>query len=395
MMDRLAEDLAAVSNMRAIPTMLDVVCRATGMRFAAVARVTEDQWIACSVRDDVAFGLKPGDELKVETTLCHEIRQTGRAIVIDHAAADAVYAKHHTPQLYGLQSYISVPIKLGDGTFFGTLCAVDPEPRRLNTPETVAMFEMFAQIIGDHLSVLDRMHLVEANLLNERTTASLREQFIAVLGHDLRNPLAAISGGVQLLAKQPLDDNAKLLVHMVQGSVGRMAGLINDVMDFARSRLGGGLNIDRRDAAPVEEALAQVADELRVSMPNRLIETKFALTQPVNCDSGRIAQLASNLLSNALVHGAPDQPVRMTATTSGIWFEVTVSNAGEPIPPSIRDSIFRPFARGAHRPNQEGLGLGLYIVQQIAEAHGGKMSVASSPAETRFTFRMPLRLPLA
>ena len=198
---------------------------------------------------------------------------------------------------------------------------------------------------------------------------------------------------MRLLAKQPLDDNAKSLVYMVQGSVGRMAGLISDVMDFARSRLGGGLNIDRRDEAPVEEALAQVADELRVSMPHRVIETEFALALPVNCDSGRIAQLASNLLSNALVHGAPDQPVRMTGTTSGIWFEVAVSNAGEPIPPSIRDSIFRPFARGAHRPNQEGLGLGLYIVQQIAEAHGGKMSVTSSPAETPFTFRMPLRLP--
>ena len=106
------QDIAAVSSIKAIPTILDIVCRTTGMRFAAVARVTEDRWIACSVRDDINFGLKPGGELKVETTICHEIRQSGEAVIIDHVSEDAVYACHHTPQIYGLQSYISMPIRL-------------------------------------------------------------------------------------------------------------------------------------------------------------------------------------------------------------------------------------------------------------------------------------------
>ena len=134
------EDIAAVNSIRAIPTILDIVCRTTGMRFAAVARVTEDRWIACSVRDDIAFGLKPGGELKIETTICHEIRQSGRAVIIDNVAEDNVYCAHHTPAMYGLQSYISMPIRLADGSFFGTLCAIDPEPHRLNTPETIRMF---------------------------------------------------------------------------------------------------------------------------------------------------------------------------------------------------------------------------------------------------------------
>ena len=390
MTSRLAKDIVAIGSIKAIPTILDVVCRTTGMRFAAVARVTEDRWIACSVRDDIAFGLKPGDELKVETTLCHEIRRSGLAVIIDHVTEDATYCGHHTPAIYGLQSYIAMPIRLADGSFFGTLCAIDPEPHRLNTPETVAMFEMFAQIIGDHLSAIDRMNSVEANLLDERATASLREQFIAVLGHDLRNPLAAIGGGMRLLLKRPLDDEAIALVGMIQSSVGRMARLIDDVMDFARSRLGGGLSLDRHDDAPVAAILDQVATELQISMPNRIIETHCLLTNPVNCDRHRIAQLASNLLANALTHGAPDEPVRMRAATEGDWFEVSVANAGEPIPPSIRDSIFQPFSRGAHRPNQQGLGLGLYIAQQIAEVHGGTIEVTSGTTETCFTFRMPL-----
>src|SRR5277367_6780324 len=137
MSETFERDIAAVASIKAIPIILDLVCRTTGMRFAAVARVTEDRWIACSVRDDLGFGLKPGGELKVETTLCHEIRQSGKAVIIDHVAEDAVYASHHTPQIYGLQSYISVPLRRADGSFFGTLCAIDPAPHVLNTPETI------------------------------------------------------------------------------------------------------------------------------------------------------------------------------------------------------------------------------------------------------------------
>jgi signal transduction histidine kinase len=232
--------------------------------------------------------------------------------------------------------------------------------------------------------------LTEANLLDERKTAVLREQFIAVLGHDLRNPLAAINGGMRLLLRKPLDDEAVTLINMIQSSVGRMAGLINDVMDFARGRLGGGLTLDRQDDAPIEAILRQVATELQISMPDRVIETHFKLSAPVNCDSRRMAQLASNLLGNALTHGATDKPVRMSATTADGWFELFVANAGDPIPAVVRENIFQPFSRQAHRPSQQGLGLGLYIAHQIAEAHGGTIGVVSTPAETRFTFRMPL-----
>ena len=137
-----AADLAAIARIDAVPMILEVVCRTTGMGFAAVARVTEDRWIALGVRDDIAFGLKPGGELKVETTICHEVRESGQAVVIDHVAEDKVFCGHPTPAMYGFQSYISMPIRRANGTFFGTLCALDPQPRKLNTPETIGMFRM-------------------------------------------------------------------------------------------------------------------------------------------------------------------------------------------------------------------------------------------------------------
>ena len=383
-------DISAVGSIKVVPTILDIVCRMTGMRFAAVARVTEDRWIACSVRDDIAFGLKPGGELKVETTLCHEIRQSGQAVVIDHVAEDVAYSAHHTPQMYGLQSYISMPIRLADGSFFGTLCAIDPEPHRLKTPETIAMFEMFAELIGTHLSAIDRLNTSEASLLDERKVSASREQFIAVMGHDLRNPLAAIDGGMRLLLRTPLNEKATAIVGMVQGSVGRMASLIDNVMDFARGRLGGGLTLERKTSDKLEPLLRQVVSELQTGAADHRIETDIALTAPVNCDHRRIGQLASNLLANALTHGTTGTPIRFTATTLDGWFELSVANSGTPIAQSELNNIFDPFARGGLKANMQGLGLGLYIADEIARAHGGKIDVVSTPNGTCFTFKMAL-----
>jgi signal transduction histidine kinase len=378
------QDIAAVSSIKAIPTILDIVCRTTGMRFAAVARVTEDRWIACGVRDDINFGLKPGGELKVETTICHEIRQSGEPVIIDHVSEDANYACHHTPQIYGLQSYIAMPIRLTDGSFFGTLCAIDPEPHRLKTPETIQMFEMFAEVIGFQLSAT-------RNLLDERNASALREQFIAVLGHDLRNPLASIVGGVSLLRKETLSEKGTQILGMMHGSVVRMSALIDNVLDFARGRLGGGFALTREAGVDLEPILRQVVNELRVGAPGRAIETDFVLPDRVNCDPSRFGQMVSNLLANGLTHGASDEPVRIHSATDGAELELWVANGGAPIPPETMKRLFQPFFRGEMRSSLQGLGLGLHIASEIAKAHGGAIEVASTSQETRFTFRMPLR----
>ena len=201
-MNTIAEDVEAVGRIDAVPQILEVICRATGMGFAAVARVTEDRWVACAVRDEIAFGIEPGGELPLETTICHEIRQSGRPVVIDHVAQDDAFRDHRTPKLYGFQSYISTPIVFR-GEFFGTLCAIDPRPARLNTPEVVGMFRLFAELIAQHLGSQQQLAESEAALLSERQALELREQFIAVLGHDLRNPLAAIQGASRLLLRAP------------------------------------------------------------------------------------------------------------------------------------------------------------------------------------------------
>jgi signal transduction histidine kinase len=387
MADEFRAVLEAIGRIPAVPTILDVVCRTTGMGFAAVARVTEDRWIACNVKDDIAFGLQPGGELKIETTICNEIREHREPVIIENVAEDEAYCVHQTPAMYGFQSYISVPIVLPNGTFFGTLCAIDPRPRMLKTPEVIGMFRLFAELIAFHLDANTRLSVSEATLSREREVSELREQFIAMLGHDLRNPLMAISAGATMLARRP--KQAAEFVDEIQRSVARMAGLIDDMLDLARGRLGDGLALSRDSSESIEPALNQVIEELRRTNPDRAIEAAFHLEEPVSCDRARIAQLLSNLLGNAMTYGTPDEPIHVRAIAKGGTFELSVANGGKPIPPAAMERLFQPFFRGTVRPSQEGLGLGLYIASEIARSHGGDIAVSSALEETRFTFYMP------
>ncbi len=279
-------DIESVNRIAAVPTILDVIRRATGMRFAAVARVTEDRWVACSVLDEIDFGLKPGGELKVETTICHEIRQSREAVVIiDNVAEDQNWCNHATPAMYGFQSYISMPIILSDGSFFGTLCAIDPRPARLKTPEIIGMFRLFAELISKSLDAGRKLAATESALREERADAELREQFIAVLGHDLRTPMRAIRlRFAELLTKKtPLDQETVTMTRLMRDSASRMVALIDNLLDFARGRLGGGLALTR-SAEPLEPVLREVIAELKASHPDRGNRIEFALQEPVHCD---------------------------------------------------------------------------------------------------------------
>jgi sigma-B regulation protein RsbU (phosphoserine phosphatase) len=224
----------------------------------------------------------------------------------------------------------------------------------------------------------------------EHETSVLREQFIAVLGHDLKNPLAALAAGVRLLdQREALSDRGRGIVKEMGGSIGRATALVENVLDFARGRLGEGLMLARTDEQlrPIlEQAIAEVA----TVTPEREIVAEFAIEEPVNCDGGRMGQVVSNLLSNAVTHGAPGIPVEVEARTADGRFTLSVTNGGLPIPPEAQAQLFQPFFRGAVRRSRQGLGLGLFIVNEIAKAHGGSMNVVSTEEITRFTFSMPL-----
>ncbi|MEQ1956645.1 HAMP domain-containing sensor histidine kinase [Mesorhizobium sp. CN2-181] len=227
---------------------------------------------------------------------------------------------------------------------------------------------------------------LEQSLAAEREVAKFREQFIAVLGHDLRNPVAAFSAGAKLLSRQTLDDKSRNILSVMRGSVVRMGGLIDNVLDFARARLGGGLKVEIDRTQPLRPELEQVIREFQAVHTDREICARFSFADPV--DPARLAQMFSNLLGNALTHGTPHTPVEVFASSNDVAFTLSVENASEPIPADLLESLFQPFFR-AKASGHEGLGLGLFIASEIARAHGGTLDASSAGGKTRFTFRLP------
>jgi len=276
------------------------------------------------------------------------------------------------------------------GAVWGTLCALDPRPALLKNEVVLGMFELFSQLIALHLDAQERVRASESALLDARAAAQLREQFVAVLGHDLRTPLQTLGMGTSVLEKSP--ERAPGLLPIMRKSVQRMSELVDNLIDLARSRLGGGLVLTHRRHSDLRGDLQQVIDELATAWPDRRIVYQPELAAPAWCEPPRIARLLSNLVSNALKYGDACEPVRVLARSDDQELVLSVANSGPAIAPEVMRGLFEPYFRGSPQAAQEGLGLGLYIVTQIARAHGGDVEVLSDATETRFTFRMPAAL---
>jgi len=383
-------DIQQINQIPAVAKILEVVCSSTGMGYAAVARVTKDRWIACAVEDRINFGLGVGGELKVETTLCHQVMHLSETVAIDHVKQDPVYFDHHTPKKYGLQSYISVPLFLTNGDFFGTLCAIDPSPATVNNEKTINMFKLFAELIAFHLEALQNLTSTKEQLLEEQNNTETREQFIAILGHDLRNPVGAISTASQLLMRSAKTEKNTKLAKIIQDSAIRVRGRIDNMLDFASGRLGGGIILDYENSDTLINTLQQVISELQTIHPDRQIFADLNLhNDEVSGDYRRIAQLLSNLLGNAVSHGDKAAPIFLNAKSDKGIFELNVINSGKQILPEMQEQLFKPFSRGRVNKVEKGLGLGLFIAQQIAIAHQGKITVTSTDRETVFKFTFP------
>jgi signal transduction histidine kinase len=230
-----------------------------------------------------------------------------------------------------------------------------------------------------------------------RQTALFREQFLGILGHDLRNPLQAISGNAALLLRYGgLSEPQRKAVNRISISSDRMARMISDILDFTRTRLGGGYTL-QRTWMNVHEVLKQVVEELEVAHPQKRFELNVSGTGWGEWDADRIAQAASNLVGNAVQYSPEDSPVRVLARDEGDGVRVEVHNLGTPIPAERLPHIFDPFVRGqqgARQASRSGLGLGLYITHEIIKAHGGSLQVRSTEAEgTCFWLKLPRHPP--
>jgi hypothetical protein len=242
---------------------------------------------------------------------------------------------------------------------------------------------------------LQEIAVERAGLAEKARVQEFQERFVAILGHDLRNPLAAIDMGTGLLRQRGTslkDDGVLRIADRMKASSRRMSRMIEQILDLTRSRLSGGLEI-KPESMNLCPTITGIVEELRTAHPDRKIDLRCPSTTTGSWDRDRLEQVFSNLVGNAIHHGDPQHPVRVDVREEGSEVCVDVHNDGHAIPPELRAELFSPFRRGerdSRTKDTEGLGLGLYISRELVVAHGGEIEVSSTSAEgTTFRVRLP------
>jgi signal transduction histidine kinase len=226
--------------------------------------------------------------------------------------------------------------------------------------------------------------------------AVLAEQLIGIVSHDLRTPLNAISLGASILLSTSIQPTQARTVQRISSAVQRADRLIVDLLDFTQARLGGGIRVLRSEL-DLHSVVADTMDELKLAWPGRMMEHRREGPGKGFADPDRLSQVVTNLASNALTYGRPDNPVIIASRVADDELVIEVHNDGTPIPSELLPYIFEPLRRGEQQVKlgSRSVGLGLYIVQQIAAAHGGEVSVQSTPEEgTTFSVHLPSAPPV-
>jgi signal transduction histidine kinase len=234
-----------------------------------------------------------------------------------------------------------------------------------------------------------RLAVAESALRDE---AGFRERFLAILAHDLRQPLNVFALGSETLAAAatPQEMRNRVKSHFDRATE-RMQRMIGELLDFSRSRpQGGGMPI-APESADLAVIVRNVVEEVRLAHPSRKLAIETCASCNGSWDADRLAQVVSNLVENALAHSSRESPVTIALTMTEQQIDISVENHGAPIAPALLTTLFDPFRRGGSRVVKDrGLGLGLYIVDQIAKAHGGAVSVKSEGGTTRFNVKLPI-----
>jgi signal transduction histidine kinase len=227
----------------------------------------------------------------------------------------------------------------------------------------------------------------------ERATTRFHEEMLGIVGHDLRNPLAAMAVGIELLRARTSDPASESVIQRIENSARRMTTIVDQLLDVTRARLGTGIPVVPRDT-DLRGLVSGVLDELRLAHRKTTFEIRGEAVHG-QWDPDRLGQVVANLLANAAIYGRVGGPVVAEVSQTGAIATLAISNPirDAPIAPDLIKTLFDPFERGRSGDHPGGLGLGLYIVQEIVRAHGGAIAVESTTAGTTFRVTLPITFP--
>lgn len=382
---RAPADVASVFLEEGLP-LVEACCGAVYQR-AAGGEVTV-------MRSDGHAGAAPEPVSEGVASPALDALRNGKAVWLpDGAAMDVAYPDHASDRrAHGEVASAALPLA-GDGAILGAIALSFPSPRAFDRAERgwlTSVAELCAQAL-DRARLLDaeqaaRRRAEEAEEAARRTSR-LQEQLMGVVGHDLRTPLSSILMAAAVARRGPLSEPQASALDRIGRSAGRMTDIIRDLLDVVRARSGHGIPVTKREV-DVEATCRAALAELQQVHPGRLVELVAHGDDRIHADPSRLMQAVSNLVGNALQHGGEEGEVtvRVEGTADGVT--LTVHNLGPPIPDGVMRELFEPFHRG--EGTSESVGLGLFIVREIARAHGGRVTASSHAAHgTTFTLHLP------
>jgi signal transduction histidine kinase len=368
-----------------LPELLKVLLETCASVDAASLLLLEGEVLR--VHAAVGLGLEQtvGETVPVGQSLSGRVAQTRAPIAVRDATNDPMVTRESIRRA-GLRGYYGVPMMLGEelvgvATIGSRNAAEFSEEDRL----------LFRTMSGRAAALIAKARLnAELARRNAELSAALdyRDRMLGILSHDLKNPLGVILASSYVLENAALDDTQKRSLARVTSAAGRIDRMIKDLLDYTRARMDRALPIARREV-DLHEVCKQAMDELRLLNPRRVIRLDCQGPMSGSFDPDRVARVVGNLVNNALRYGDPDTPIDVSLRRAKSGIVLEVHNHGPPIPPDLLPHIFEAFQR-APDAGGEGLGLGLYIVKQIVDAHGGSIAVRSTQAEgTTFSVLWP------
>jgi len=408
--NEIVRDIERIRQVPIVPSILEVICKSTGMGFAAIARVTEESWVACSVRDEIGFGLESGGELTLETTICNEIRCDKQPVVINHVEKSPRYRDHHTPRMYGFQSYISVPIVLRSGELFGTLCAIDPKPAEVEDAKTLGMFNLFSELIAFHLESLDKLEesSVALKVLGKELAETKDEnrQYRFISNHNLQEPLRKLRVFSNIISKASAENDlvkVKSFAEKLNQNARQFSMMIQDLSEFS--------NLDQHPEALEEVNLNQVVNDV-IQQVDKQVKFSDALIKVDTLPAIRgitlqLEQFFYHLITNALKFSRNDEAPHIHISAGEVtkpatapfdqtsidvkYFELRIADNGVGIEPALLEKIFDIFSRLDFDPEIPGGGIGLAYCRKIIRNHNGMITARSQPGQgTTFLVYIPV-----
>ncbi|WP_288473727.1 GAF domain-containing protein [uncultured Pseudomonas sp.] len=379
------ESIELLASLDSVAALLRVVCDISGLGVATVAEVTEQRWIACAVEDRIAFGLQPGAELDLESTLCNHVRSSHDAVIISDVTQNPTYCDHPAPGLYGWKSYLSVPVFRPNGTFFGTLCAFDPQPApRLEQRPVIDTLDGFARLLGELLAREEQRREASPGARGDHDLTPLREQLLVLLEEDLQRPL-------QALAKEASADAAQ--AQRLQAKAQRLAERSAAAADFVRVRLGHGLPLKLTLVEGVNERLTNLLATLQARFPDQTLGSELPeLPAALRLDLPRLLQAVGALLEWVASRNPPGGSLLLRGLIQERCYSLAVESRTAVVDPGSLSQVFQPALSQATAEQPARLELSLYLAQEVARGHGGSLVARQENGRLRFILTLPTAL---